>query len=108
MITQVKYNDHDNTNVKITLEDGREMHAGITGSTWLHTELNEWLIYNTPEPFETEAEKAQRIQNEINAEARTYLSQTDWYVIRLQETGEPIPEDILQKRADARASVVEV
>ena len=47
-------------------------------------------------------------QERTNQEARTYLSQTDWYVIRLQETGESIPEDILQKRADARASVVEV
>lgn len=47
-------------------------------------------------------------QERTNQEARAYLSQTDWYVIRLQETGESIPEDILQKRADARASVVEV
>lgn len=47
-------------------------------------------------------------QERINREAREYLSQTDWYVIRLQEIGTPIPVDILQKRNDARASVVEV
>lgn len=42
----------------------------------------------------------------INAEARAYLASTDWYVIRSQETGDPVPEEILVKRAKRRAEVV--
>ena len=55
-ITNVKYTDLDSTQVKITLDDGREMFAGVTGGTWLHAELNEWLNDNTPEPWKTEQE----------------------------------------------------
>lgn len=61
MITKVKYTDLTSTQVKITLDDGREMFAGVEGSTWLHTELREWLKDNTPLPFMTEAELAQKI-----------------------------------------------
>ena len=43
MITKVKYTDLDNTQVKITLDDGREMFAGVEGATRLHAELREWL-----------------------------------------------------------------
>ena len=39
--------------------------------------------------------------------ARAYLSSTDWYVTRLTEIGTPIPEEIIQKRKDARDSIVE-
>ncbi len=41
-------------------------------------------------------------QVDPKAEARVYLNSTDWYVIRFTETGEPIPEDVLQGRAAAR------
>lgn len=50
---------------------------------------------------------AEQLQAQINTEASAYLSSTDWYVIRMQETGEPVPEDILAGRAAARARVVE-
>ena len=43
----------------------------------------------------------------INMRARAYLNSTDWYVIRLNETGTPIPEDIVQKRKAARDSIIE-
>lgn len=43
----------------------------------------------------------------INMRARAYLNSTDWYVIRLNETGTPIPEEIIQKRKAARDSIVE-
>lgn len=48
-----------------------------------------------------EIEQAQR-----NSDALGYLSQTDWYVIRKQETGEAIPADVLDKRQAARKAVV--
>lgn len=44
---------------------------------------------------------------QANSEARAYLAETDWYVIRQQETGEPVPDEILTERAAARARVVE-
>lgn len=44
-------------------------------------------------------------QNKINYEARKYLNETDWYVIRLNETGTPIPAEVVQLRAEARAKV---
>lgn len=50
---------------------------------------------------------AVKSQSVINAEARAYLASTDWYVIRQQETGEPIPKDILIERSRRRAEVVE-
>ena len=49
----------------------------------------------------------EQLQQQANTEARAYLAETDWYVIRLQETGEPVPEDILAERAAARARVIE-
>lgn len=41
---------------------------------------------------------------QIAAEARAYLASTDWYVVRRSETGEPIPQDVMQKRAAARVT----
>ena len=49
----------------------------------------------------------EQAQVKRNAEARAYLSQTDWYVVRFSETGTPIPDDIRANREAARASVVE-
>lgn len=34
--------------------------------------------------------------------AKEYLKDTDWYVTRYAETGEAIPAEITQKRAEAR------
>ncbi len=38
------------------------------------------------------------------AQARSYLAETDWYVVRAAETGAPVPEEILAARATARAT----
>lgn len=38
------------------------------------------------------------------SEARAYLASTDWYVVRRSETGEPIPQEVMDKRAAARAA----
>jgi len=51
-----------------------------------------------------EIDEANRLTQ--NREALKYLSDTDWYVIRYQETGEPIPQDILATRAEARNKIV--
>ena len=39
------------------------------------------------------------------AELQSYLSSTDWYVPRSMETGEPIPEEVKTKRAEAREEI---
>ena len=36
------------------------------------------------------------------AEAQAYLARTDFYYPRFLETGEPVPEDVVQKRIEAR------
>jgi|APSaa5957512535_1039671.scaffolds.fasta_scaffold385369_3 hypothetical protein len=48
------------------------------------------------------------IQNKClkNDIAQGYLASTDWYIIRATETGIVVPQDILDKRALARADVV--
>lgn len=58
------------------------------------------LIINTPTP--------EQIQQQTNAQARAYLASTDWYVIRQQENGTPIPQEILDARQAARDSIIEV
>ena len=41
-------------------------------------------------------------------EHKSLLFATDYVVIRNQETGQPIPEDILKDRATARANINEL
>ena len=60
----------------------------------------------TVEIKKEEAAKAE--QERINNEARAYLNQTDWYVIRHQETGQPIPDDVLTLRQEAREKVIDI
>lgn len=43
-----------------------------------------------------------------NLEAKRYLYETDWYVVRFIETGIPVPEDITNARAAARQRIVAV
>ena len=46
-------------------------------------------------------------QARINNQARAYLASTDWLVVRMAETGVAVPQEILDARAAARASIVE-
>lgn len=50
-------------------------------------------------------EETRAEQEHINAEARQYLRDTDWYVVRYQETGVKIPEHVLSERQAARDRV---
>lgn len=61
------------------------------------------LEIKTADDLKAEAEA--RDQEARNAEARAYLADTDWYVVRQAETGEVIPEDISLARAKAREAV---
>lgn len=53
-----------------------------------------------------EQRKAEQLSAQANVEARQYLLDTDWYVIRWQETGEPIPVGVSEARAAARQRIV--
>jgi len=74
--------------------------------------LNGWIYIG-----ERDASKYQQVlsntfrldkeaQEVINQKSIAYLSSTDWYVTRNAETGELVPADVLEKRAEARTSVV--
>ena len=52
----------------------------------------------------TEAETLQAEMCELLA----YLSSTDWYAIRLADSGEPIPDETKAKRSDARERISEI
>lgn len=51
------------------------------------------------------ADEQNRIKK-VNAEYRQYLADTDWYIVRLNETQKAVPEDILLKRQEARDSII--
>ena len=53
------------------------------------------VLQPTPVPLE---------RSEAIRSAMEYLASTDWYVVRRSETGEPIPQDVMDKRAAARAA----
>ena len=63
---------------------------------------SDWALGASPLP---EPEVVEDPQKAINFEAYAYLSNTDWYVIRKQETGAAIPADVLQKRQAARDAI---
>ena len=70
--------------------------------------IKQWLSEgNTPEPEFTEEEiQKQELQIKIN-EAKHYLASTAWYVERLNDpsSGKAIPEEVVTKRAEARALI---
>ena len=58
------------------------------------------LTVKTPEQLAAEREAAERAR--AADEARRYLVETDWMVIRAAETGRPMPDDVATARAEAR------
>lgn len=52
------------------------------------------------------AQIAANLQMESDRQHREYLNSTDWYIIRKMETNIDIPQEILDNRAAARASIV--
>ena len=60
----------------------------------------------TPYVAPTDSEVAADAQSLVNAESLAYLSETDWYVTRLSETGVAVPSDVTQARTDARLAII--
>lgn len=88
--------------VEITTEEHASMLAGQSAGKVIAADAAGFPVLQDPPPPTPEQEHVR-----INAETRAYLARTDWYVIRMQETGEPVPDDVLAERAEARARVVE-
>jgi len=70
-----------------------------------------WGFANIPQPSVDElynaylAKLPKVAQEEINAAAKKYLADTDWYVTRFAETQVAIPAEISAERAAARARI---
>ena len=56
------------------------------------------------EDFDTIA-VAEQDKTHNNKIFKQYLIDTDWYISRFSETGQAVPEDILQKRQEARDGI---
>ena len=54
-----------------------------------------------------DAERETEERAATNDAAQAYLRETDWYVIRLAETGAEIPEEIRTERNTARNNITE-
>ena len=70
--------------------------------------IKQWIAEgNTPEPeFAEEGLQITAINKQIQ-EAKAYLTDTAWYVERLNDpsSGKAIPEEVLTKRAEARVLI---
>jgi|APSaa5957512535_1039671.scaffolds.fasta_scaffold86689_3 hypothetical protein len=66
----------------------------------------EWYDSSTNELEEINNIESAKV--EVNINALSYLSSTDWYITRQAETGTEVPADVATKRAEARAAVVSV
>ena len=89
--------------VEITAEYHAALLAGQSNGKLINFDKDGYPFLADPAP-PTEEE----LQQQTNTEARAYLASTDWYVIRLQETGQAIPEEILEARSQARSRVVDI
>lgn len=89
--------------VEITTEKHDSLLQGQSSGKQITADENGYPILVDPP-----APTPEQLQQQTNTQARAYLASTDWYVIRLQENGTPIPQDILDARQAARDSVIEV
>jgi hypothetical protein len=55
--------------------------------------------------LEVPAPTPEEIKEERIRELQQYLNDTDWYVARYSETGVEIPEEVKQKRKEAREEI---
>lgn len=93
----MKYYKDENNQVFAFESDGSQ--DAFIGKNLIAITEAEALAITNPPPTPEE------LQEKTNAEARTYLASTDWYVVRFAETGVAIPDDIMTARKAARESV---
>ena len=66
-------------------------------------ESNQPVLDEDGNPMITEGLKPAAIKR-VKEQAGQMLSETDWYVIRAEETGEPVPQEIRDSRAAIRTA----
>lgn len=75
------------------------------GTCWLDRVVDDTDPDN-PVEVEPGAEVALELHYEDTAaEKMLYLADTDWYVIREQETGKPVPDEVRARRSAIRVSL---
>lgn len=75
------------------------------GTRWLDRVVDDTDPDN-PVEVEPGAEVALELHYEDTApEKLLYLADTDWYVIREQETGKPVPDEVRARRSAIRVSL---
>lgn len=83
--------------VEITTEEHAALMEGQSQGRLIQADENGYPIL-AEQPLPT----PEQILVKQLAEAQTYLASTDFYYPRSLETGEPVPEDVVQKRIKAR------
>lgn len=72
----------------------------------IEMEVSRNLVLNDELRLKIENQANQEISKMIEDAARKYLAATDWYVIRASEVpSKPVPEEVLQQRAQARSKI---
>ncbi|MFN7003885.1 MAG: hypothetical protein ACK4NW_10715 [Roseinatronobacter sp.] len=61
------------------------------------------LVIKTPEDLRAEQQAQEHARR--RAEALALLESTDWMILRRAETGQPVPDNVTQRRAEARATL---
>ena len=97
---------------------GTILRTGTCAETDLHLQAHgtEAVIEGVADDERHEVRDGQIVEREAVADpldeqitarstAAAYLAATDWMVIRQSETGQPVPDDILHARAEARAAL---
>ena len=69
-------------------------------------ESSEWPDIKSCDQTEKDNHEQEQATERVNQESLSYLASTDWYVLRQMDSGEVIPEDVKQLRAEARARIV--
>ena len=92
-------------------ESGWKVHRGAARAEYLRGDLlSEWdtsigaRLVPIPAYEPTESERLNAEMGELLA----YLSSTDWYAIRLADTGEEPPLEVSNKRQEARNRISEI
>ena len=86
---------YKNSNGQVFGFDNDQLHLVTSGMVEMSDAEFQEFCNPKPTPEQLEAQ--------AKAEALHYLVDTDWYVVRLTETGVAIPEEVSIKRAEARA-----
>jgi len=130
-LTLAEYNGTRTRVVKdnvLTLNDPRKANLGFTYDVFWYTGLAKYKVIGSTVTELSESELAAVVafmddptdllpvtvveptaaeaQELINTAARTFLANTDWYILRHTETGVAIPIEITQARAAERIKIV--